>query len=102
MAVKKSEKPAEVTEEVLAKEPEDNTPWVLQRVEIPPLFYDQERYTAPVSVTYNGKPFLIPRGVAGIKVPRAVKEILDQSEYQKQMATNYIKQNEGIKNLGEF
>ena len=71
-------------------------------VEIPPLFYDQERYTAPVSVIVNGKAYLIPRGKAGIKVPRAVKEVLEQSEYQKQMASNYIKDNEGIKNLGEF
>lgn len=72
------------------------------RVEIPPLFYDQERYTAPVSVIVNGKAYLIPRGKAGIKVPRVVKEVLDQSEYQKQMASNYIKDNEGIKNLGEY
>ncbi len=50
----------------------------------------------------NGKAYLIPRGKAGIKVPRAVKEVLEQSEYQKQMASNYIKDNEGIKNLGEF
>lgn len=71
-------------------------------VEIPPLFYDKERYSAPVAVLLNGHKYLIPRGKAGIKVPRAVKEILDNSEYQKQMATEYIKQHEGIKNLGEF
>lgn len=71
-------------------------------VEIPPLFYDKERYSAPVAVLLNGYKYLIPRGKAGIKVPRAVKEILDNSEYQKQMATEYIKKNEGIKNLGEF
>lgn len=72
------------------------------KVEIPPLFYDKERYSAPVSVIVNGKAYLIPRGKAGIKVPRVVKEVLDQSEYQKQMASNYIKENEGIHNLGEF
>ena len=71
-------------------------------VEIPPLFYDKERYSSPVSVIVNGKAYLIPRGVAGIKVPRVVKDVLDQSEYQKQMATNYIKANEGIKNLGDY
>lgn len=72
------------------------------RIEIPPLFYDKERYSAPVSVIVNGKAYLIPRGVSGIKVPRAVKEVLDASEYQKQMASDYIKANEGIKNLGDF
>lgn len=71
-------------------------------VEIPPLFYDKERYSAPVAVLLNGYKYLIPRGKAGIKVPRAVKEILNNSEYQKQMATEYIKKNEGVKNLGEF
>ena len=71
-------------------------------VEIPPLFYDKERYSASVYVGYNGKPFLIPRGQYGIRVPKAVKEILDQSEYQKQMAGDYIKQHEGIKNLGDY
>jgi len=71
-------------------------------VEIPPLFYDKERYSAPVAVLLNGYKYLIPRGKAGIKVPRAVKEILDNSEYQKQMATEYIKEHEGVKNLGEF
>ena len=71
-------------------------------VEIPPLFYDKERYSAPVSVIVNGKAYLIPRGKAGIRVPKVVKEVLEQSEYQKQMAGNYIRNNEGIKNLGEF
>lgn len=71
-------------------------------VEIPPLFYDKERYSAPVAVLLNGYKYLIPRGKSGIKVPRAVKEILDNSEYQKQMATEYIKEHEGVKNLGEF
>lgn len=71
-------------------------------VEIPPLFYDKERYSAPVSVIVNGKAYLIPRGKAGIRVPKVVKEVLEQSEYQKQMATNFIRNNEGIKNLGEF
>lgn len=73
-----------------------------ERVEIPPLFYDKERYSAPVAVIVNGHKYLIPRGKTGIKVPPVVKEVLEQSEYQKQMATEYIKQNEGLKNLGEF
>ena len=71
-------------------------------VEIPPLFYDKERYSAPVFVGVNGKTYLIPRGKSGIKVPRVVKEILEQSEYQTQVAGAYMAKNEGIKNLGEF
>ena len=98
---KKNDAPAEAVE-IINDEVVDSTPWEMQRVEIPPLFYDKERYSAPVSVIYNGKHYLIPRGVSGIKVPRVVKEILDQSEYQKQMASNYIKENEGVKNLGDY
>lgn len=85
-------------DEVVEKtvKPEDD------RVEIPPLFYDKDRYSAPVAVLVNGHKYLIPRGKTGIRVPKVVKEILEQSEYQKQMANDYIKENEGIKNLGEF
>ena len=72
------------------------------RVEIPPLFYDKDRYSSPVIVGVNGKMYSIPRGISGIKVPRAVKEILDQSEYQKQMAGNFMHSIEGVKNLGNF
>lgn len=71
-------------------------------VEIEPLFYDKDKYSAPVSVIVNGKHYMIQRGVRGIKVPRVVKEILDQSEYQTQQAGAYIRANEGIKNLGEI
>ena len=46
--------------------------------------------------------YSIPRGVSGIKVPRVVKEILDQSEYQKQMAGNFMNSIEGVQKLGDF
>lgn len=95
-------KKAETNEEAVVEVKEDDLPYELQKVEIPPLFYDKERYSAPVSVIYNGKAYLIPRGVAGIKVPRVVKEILEQSEYQKQMAADYSKSIEGYKNLGDY
>lgn len=72
------------------------------RVEIPPLFYDKDKYSAPVHVGVNGKMYSIPRGVAGLKVPRVVAEILQQSEYQKQMAGNFMNSIEGVKNLGNF
>ena len=72
------------------------------KVEIPPLPYDTERYSHPVSVTCNGKIYRIQRGVSGIKVPRAVAEILEQSENQKKLAGQYINRNTGIKSLGDF
>lgn len=71
-------------------------------VELPPLFYDKERYSAPVFVGYNEKQYLIPRGKSGIRVPRAVREILEQSEYQKQMATRYSASIEGDHKLADL
>lgn len=71
------------------------------RVEIPPLFYDKERYSAPVAVLVNGQKTLIPRGVSGLRVKKNVARVLMESEYQAQMANRYIKDQEGIKNLGE-
>ena len=71
-------------------------------VEIPPLFFDKDKYSAPVFVGVNGKSWLIQRGVSGIKVPKVVAEVLEQSAYQEQQAMAYMKKNEGIKNLGEF
>lgn len=97
MATKKTENIEETVKaaEVVPYSDED-------RVELPPLFYDKERYSAPVDVCVNGKMYQIPRGVAGIKVPRVVAEVLQQSEYQKQMAGKYMASIEGVKNLGEF
>jgi len=94
MAKKDETKVEEVKAEAI-KEEED-------LVEIAPLFYDKDKYSAPVFVGVNGKSWLIQRGVSGIKVPRVVKEVLDQSAYQEQQASAYMKANEGIKNLGEF
>lgn len=90
-----------VKEQETAKAPEktsDRSDWV----EIAPLFYDKERYSAPVSVIVNGHKYLIPRGKAGIKVPPVVKEVLEQSAYQEQVAGDYMKSIEGVKNLGDF
>lgn len=93
MAAKKEE--AAEVKEIVRYSAED-------RVEIPPLFKDNERYTAPVVVIVNGKAYQIQRGVSGIKVPRAVAEILQQSEYQNQMATKYIQSVIGNKKIGEL
>lgn len=71
------------------------------RVEIGPLFYDKDKYSAPVKVGVNGKMYLIPRGQK-VKVPRVVAEILEQSDYQNQMAGAYIRSIEGVRNLGDF
>lgn len=84
------------------EKPFDLAAYYMEKVEIPPLFFDQDKYSAPVFVGYNGKQYLIPRGKAGIKVPRGVAEILQQSEYQNQIAVEFQKKNEGVKNQGEF
>lgn len=95
-------KAEEVMEEV-REEVKEIVPYSEEdRVEIPPLFYDKDKYSAPVHVGVNGKMYSIPRGVAGLKVPRVVAEILQQSEYQKQMAGIYSASIEGVKNLGDF
>ena len=96
MAKKIEEKVTEAKMEEAVVEKDDG------RVEIAPLFYDPERYKLPVSVIVNGKKYIIPRGVAGIRVPKAVAEILESSAYQRQMATDYMKSVEGVKNLGEY
>lgn len=90
MATKKK---AEVTEEKR---------WDEDLVEIEPLFYDKERYSEPVFVGINGRNWYIPRGVKGIKVPKVVKEVLDQSAYQTQYAGKYMASIEGTRNLGDF
>ncbi len=96
MAKKTEEKVTEAKVEEAVVEKDDG------RVEIAPLFYDPERYKLPVSVIVNGKKYIIPRGKAGIRVPKAVKEVLESSAYQRQMATDYMKSVEGVKNLGEY
>lgn len=96
MAKKTEEKVTEAKVDEAVVEKDDG------RVEIPPLFYDPERYKLPVSVIVNGKKCIIPRGKAGIRVPKAVAEVLESSAYQRQMATDYMKSVEGVKNLGEY
>lgn len=96
MAKKTEEKTTEAKVEEAVVEKDDG------RVEIAPLFYDPERYKLPVSVIVNGKKYIIPRGKAGIRVPKAVKEVLESSAYQRQMAIDYMKSVEGVKNLGEY
>ena len=71
-------------------------------VELPPLFKDDDRYSRDEFVCVNGMSYQIPRGVSGLVVPRVVKEVLDQSEKQKQTAYAYSSSIEGIKNQGEY
>ena len=47
------------------------------------IFKDSDRYKDDVVVALNGKVYVIKRGVR-VKVPRAVKEILDHSREQDQ------------------
>jgi len=46
-------------------------------VQIPPLHYEAGRYTEPLHVAVNGNEYVIPRGVEGLYVPPAVKEVID-------------------------
>lgn len=47
------------------------------------IFKDTDRYKDDVVVSLNGKVYVIKRGVR-VKVPKAVKEILDHSREQDQ------------------
>lgn len=102
MATKKKTEVEEVMEEVVVEETKTEEEYWNEPVEIPPLFYDKEKYSAAATVCVNGKMYLIPRGKAGIKVPRIVKEVLEQSEYQQQFAGRFMDSIEGVKNMGEF
>lgn len=54
------------------------------------LFEDGDKYKDDVFVAVNGKTFQIRRG-ENVKVPRYVKEVLDNSTKQNKAANNYMK-----------
>ena len=54
------------------------------------LFEDGDRYKDDVFVAVNGKTFQIKRGET-VKVPRYVKEVLDNSMKQDKVAARYMK-----------
>lgn len=54
------------------------------------LFEDGDKYKDDVFVAVNGKTFQIRRG-ENVKVPRYVKEVLDNSAKQNKFANNYMK-----------
>ena len=56
------------------------------------LFKDDDRYSAPVFVGVNGDSYLIQRGM-DVKVPKAVVEILENSQAQQAAAMKYIAEN---------
>lgn len=49
------------------------------------LFRDNEKYTDDVFVGWNGRPYIIKRGIE-VQVPLGVALILDRSEEQKEFA----------------
>ena len=73
MAAKKETATVEAAEIV---ENTDSCTGATDMVEIE-IFKDSDRYKDDVVVALNGKVYVIKRGVR-VKVPRAVKEILDQ------------------------
>lgn len=106
MATKKEkelEMTAEVTAEVTAEATENNmsdsvtknetaasAPNELEEVY---LFEDNDKYRDDVFVAVNGKRFQIKRGVT-VKVPRYVKEVLDNSKKQDKAAKDYMEKKE--------
>lgn len=53
------------------------------------LFKDKDKYKDDLFVCVNGQKFLIQRGVP-VKVPRYIKEVLDNAEQQNMQADNKI------------
>ena len=53
------------------------------------LFKDNDKYADDVFVAVNGESFLIKRGI-DVKVPRYVKEVLDNAKIQAQAAANMM------------
>ena len=85
MAAKKETATVEASEIVETTENTENTEsctGATDMVEIE-IFKDSDRYKDDVVVALNGKVYVIKRGVR-VKVPRAVKEILDHSREQDQ------------------
>ena len=79
----------ETTTEATSEEPREKAP---QMVEIE-LFRDSERYTNDVSVTVNGKTTIVPRGKT-VKVPPEVAEVLRNAQRQRNVAAEYMEQEE--------
>lgn len=94
MATKKKE--PEVQEKEIERYSEDD------RIEIQPLFYDADKYSAAKFVCVNGRAILIPRGKPGIKIGRAYYEVLKAADKQVAASEAYSRAQSGIKNLGEF
>ena len=53
------------------------------------LFYDGVRYTDDVTVTVNGKSYIIKRGIE-VSVPKSVKYALESAQLQERVAQKYI------------
>ena len=79
MAEKKT-KPAETEEPFVEPEPVDLKKYWAERVPFR-AFRDSGKYKDDITVGWNGRTYLIQRGVE-VMIPRAVREILYQSEEQ--------------------
>lgn len=92
-----AEAPAETTPKATPEEAPEATPEEPRKeaprmVEIE-LFRDSERYTNDVSVTVNGKTTIVPRGKT-VKVPPEVAEVLRNAQKQRNVAAEYMEQEE--------
>ena len=81
-----------VKEEVKEEKAFDRKAYDLERVEYE-AFYDGDKYKDPIEVGYNGTDYRIKRGVK-VMIPRAVKEIIQNSERQKVIAGQFIMRKE--------
>lgn len=79
----------ETTQETTPEATQESTPDPNELVTIQ-LFEDGDRYKDDVFVAVNGKTFRIQRG-KDVKVPRYVKEVLDNSMKQDKAANSYMK-----------
>lgn len=83
MAAKKETATVEVAETVETTETTESCTGATDDMVWIEIFKDTDRYKDDVVVSLNGKLYVIKRGVR-VKVPKAVKEILDHSREQDQ------------------
>lgn len=85
MATKKTTEPEE---EKIVEQPIDQRKYWMERVPFR-AFKDAGKYRDDITVGYNGRVYVIKRGVE-VMIPRAVREIIYQSEEQDQRTADLI------------
>ena len=86
MATKKTTEPEE--EKIVEEKPFNERAYWMERVPFR-AFKDSGKYKDDITVGYNGRVYVIKRGVE-VMIPRAVREIIFQSEEQDQRTAELI------------